>query len=126
MAIAAQEQVSPDFPSTKRGSRQPGAAWSNSAQLWRSLPIVRLVAEIWTHPRVSKIEILTSGEGIQVHVVLSGDLREAAPTIFGAEREYLNATKLHPFDLHVTEQDKVPTHVLEGYALAGFETVLER
>lgn len=121
MAIAAQEQVSPEFPAPKRGARQPGAAWSNPAQLWRSLPMVRLLAEIWSVSEVGSVGVHVDEEGVHLRVLIASDVREARAKIYDAERDYLNATRSHGFDMHVTPAAKAGRDMPEP-----FETVLTR
>jgi hypothetical protein len=125
MAIAAQEQVSPEIPAPKRGSRQPGAAWSSSAQLWRSLPMLRLLAAISAIPQVHRVGVAVDGAGVYVRVLMSSDDREAEKLIFDAERDYLNGTTLHSFDLMVSDPHRVPETIRDGL-LHGFSVVLER
>jgi len=109
-----------------RAARLPGAAWTSPSQFIRAVPFLSLLARISAVPQVSKIEILVDGAGLQVHVLMSNDNREARSAIFSAERDYLNSTRLHSFDLRVSEVRGIPDHILDGYRLAGFETVLER
>ena len=104
-----------------RPIRRPAAAWSTPSQLRKALPIVRLLAEIWAIPQVTKLGVWADGAGIHVWVVMPDDDREVEARISAAERTYLNATALHPFEL-----DVVPlAHVRED-VLPPFETVLER
>ncbi len=88
--------------------------------------MLRLLATISSIPEVSKVEVLVDGAGTYVHVVMSADVREAKYAIYDAERNYLNATDLHNSDLRVTPISGVPSHILEGYRLAGYEMVFER
>ena len=57
---------------------------------------------------------------------MSKEIDKAEYRIYDAEREYLNATDLHPFDLHVSRASKAPVGILAGYALAGYEMIFER
>jgi hypothetical protein len=123
--VTEHEAVSKSQKSS-HASRQPGAVWTTETQLWRSVPMVRMLAEIWSNSKVSKIEVLANGAGIQVHVVMSEEDRQEEYRIYDAERAYLNSTKLHSFDLHVSDAKRVRPSILEEYALAGFQTILER
>jgi hypothetical protein len=104
-----------------RPARQPGAAWTNQTQVWRSLPMVRLLAEIWTIPEVKKVGVHVDGVGIHLWVIMPEDNTHAESRITAAERTYLNATALHPFEL-----DVVPLASVSEEALPSFDTVLER
>ena len=121
MAIAAQEQVTPDAPQPTRSSRQPAAAWSTPAQLRKSLPIVRFIAEVWAIPQVGKVGVLANEGGIQVRVLMKENDRDARSKIFDAERLYLNATSPHDFDLRVSSIAKAGSTLPQS-----FEAVLER
>jgi hypothetical protein len=109
-----------------RSAGKPSSPWSLPSQFHRSLPLLRLITTIAAISEVIKIEILVDGAGTNVHVVLRSDLREGAHAIFHAERDYLNATMLHSFDLNITPIGRVPAGILEEYALAGYEVVFER
>jgi hypothetical protein len=115
-------------PSIKpaRATRKPAAPWSQPSQFRRSLPMLRLLTAISSIPEVAKIEMLVDGAGTYLHVLMREEVREAEHRIYHAERDYLNATELHSFDLHVTPMSRVPSHILEAYRLAGYETVLDR
>ena len=121
MAIAAQEQITPDAPQPARSSRQPAAAWSMPSQLRKSLPIVRLIAEIWAIPQVGKVGVVADGDGIQVRVLMAENDRAARAKVYDAERSYLITTSPHDFNLRVSPIAKA------GRTLPPpFETVLER
>ena len=122
---AIEQEATVASEKSTRSARQPAAAWSTPAQLRKSWPIVRLLAEIWAIPQVNKIGLRVDGTGIYVRVLVPEDTREVSYRIYGAERDYLNATSLHNFDLMVTPTNRVPAGILENI-LAGFETVLER
>jgi hypothetical protein len=125
MAVVAQGQITPEAPKSRRATRQPAAAWTTPSQLRKSLPIVRLLAEIWAVPQVDKIGVQVDGTGIYVRVLMNDNDREAESGIYAAERNYLNSTSLHGFDLRVIPGSRVPERIREGL-LEGFQTVLER
>jgi len=85
----------------KRTVRKPGNPWSQPHQARRSLPILRLLTSISSIPEVARIEMLVDGSGTYLHVVMGGEIREAEYRIYHAERDYLNATELHHFNLDV-------------------------
>ena len=116
--------VSANMP--KRTARKPGNPWSQPHQARRSLPMLRLLTSISSIPEVARIEMLVDGSGTYLHVVMSKELREAEYRIYHAERDYLNATELHHFNLDISVLSMVPSHMREGYGRAGFETVFER
>jgi hypothetical protein len=123
MAItqAAEHQAAVEARKPGRPTRLPAAAWSTESQLRKSWPIVRLLAEIWAIPQVSKIGVHANGTGIHIWVFLPDDDREAEARITLAERDYLQATSLHPFEL-----DVVPLARVREDILPPFDTVLER
>jgi hypothetical protein len=125
MAIAEQESVERQ-PEPRPTSRQLAFKWPTQSQIRRSAPILRLLAEIWAIPEVSKISLLIDATGAYVHVLLPDDDRVAESKIYSAERDFLNATPLHNFDLHVIPVSQVPQSILTEYELAGFETLFER
>jgi hypothetical protein len=127
MAVTQVVEQEAAAASTKsaRSTRQPAAAWSTDAQLRKSWPMVRLLAEIWSIPSVSTIGVTVNGAGTYVHVFMPDDDREAESQIYAAERNYLNSTSLHSFDLMVTQTNRIPEGIRAGL-LAGFDTVLER
>jgi hypothetical protein len=63
------------------------------------VPILRLLAEIWSIPQVSKIGILADESGVQLRVLLTEEDRPSRSRIYTAEREYLNTTAPHGFNL---------------------------
>lgn len=123
MAVVAQEQATLGAPEPRKSGRTrlPAAAWSTGSQLRKAWPIVRLLAEIWAIPQVSKIGVHANGAGIHIWVFLPDDDREVEARITLAERDYLQATSLHPFEL-----DVVPLARVREDILPPFETVLER
>jgi hypothetical protein len=121
MAVAAQELIAPDAPEPAKRARRRAATWPKPSQLKQSVPILRLLAEIWSIPRVSKVGLQVNGPGVQVWVVMPDDDRDAESKISAAERAYLNATMLHAFEL-----DVVPLSSVREMVLPPFETVLER
>jgi hypothetical protein len=123
MAVAAREQATHEAPEPRKPGRTrlPAAAWSTESQLRKSLPIVRLLAELWAISHVAKIGLLVDEAGIQVRVLMAEDDREARAKVFDAERSYLNATSPHGFNLRVSPASKAGTQLPPP-----FETVLER
>jgi hypothetical protein len=113
---APEPRVTPNTP-----ARKPGAPWSSAAQMRRSLPMLRLLADIWAIPQVGKVGLLSDDAGIQLRVLVRDDDRAARAKIYDAEREYLNATATHGFALRVTPMAKVGREMPPL-----FETVLER
>jgi hypothetical protein len=126
MAVTAQEQLSPGAPEPTRPARPRVPSWPKPSQFQSSIPVMRLLAEIWAIPQVCKVGLLIDGSGIYVHVLMPKDDRKASHQIYDAERRYLNATALHPFELRVTPISRLPTPRLAESILAGFETILER
>ena len=118
---AIEQEATVASEKSTRSARQPAAAWSTPAQLRKSWPIVRLLAEIWAIPEVKKVGMWADGAGIHVWVFLPDDDREAESRIILAERDYLQAMSLHPFEL-----DVVPLARVREDILPPFETVLER
>ena len=123
MAVTAQEQATHGAPEPRKPgrARPPTAAWSTESQLRKSWPIVKLLAEIWAVPQVSKIGVHANGAGIHIWVFLPDDDREAESRIILAERDYLQATSLHSFEL-----DIVPLARVREALFPPFEAVLER
>lgn len=121
MAVTAQEQITPEAPEPARAPRRQRVVWPKASQLRQSAPILRLLAEIWSIPQVSRIGLWVGEGAVQVWVFMPEDDREAESRISRAEREYLNATTLHSFEL-----DVVPTSEIREEILPPFETVLER
>ena len=118
---AIEQEATVASEKSTRSTRQPAAAWSTPSQLRKALPVVRLLAEIWAVPQVKKVDMWADGAGIHVWVFLPDDDREAESRIILAERDYLQATALHPFEL-----DVVPLARVRADILPPFETVLER
>jgi hypothetical protein len=121
MAVAAQEQVTPHLPEPARPSRQQRVTWPKPSQLRQSVPILRLLAEIWAIPQVKKVGLWIDGAGVQVWVIMPEDDRAAESQIILAERDYLQATPLHRFVLDVVPLSRVCEDILPP-----FETILER
>ena len=121
MAVAAQEQITPDAPQPSKPARRRAAAWPKPSQLKQSVPILRLLAEIWSIPQVNKIGMHVLGADVHLWVLMPDDDRDAESKISAAERAYLNATTLHAFEL-----DVVPLSSVREDILPPFETVLER
>jgi len=120
MVLAEQHEA--DVPSAPDEPVSPRTiGWPSPAELRQSAPILRLLAETWAIPRVSKIGITLDQVEVQVWVFLPEDDREAESKILAAERAYLNSTPLHQFTL-----DVVPLAGLAEGILPPFETVLER
>jgi hypothetical protein len=120
MAVTAQEQIAPEAPEPAKPARRRAVAWPKPSQLQQSVPVIRLLAEIWSIPQVSKIGILNDDEGVQVRVLV-GDDRESRAKVFEAERTYLNTTPPHPFRLRVTSVAKTGDQMP-----VPFDLVLER
>ena len=121
MAVAAQEQITPEAPRSSKPARRRAAVWPKPSQIKQSVPILRLLAEIWSTPDVLKVGVMADEEGIHLRVLLAGEDRAARSRIYAAERAYLNATPPHGFDLHVSSALKA------GHELPfPFEAVLER
>ena len=99
----------------------PGAAWTSGSQARKSWPIVKLLADIWSVPEVSKIGVIANGAGIHVWVFLPNDDEQAESRIFLAERSYLQETSLHTFEL-----DIVPLSRVHPGTLPTCDVVLER
>ena len=123
--VLTEQQVTRDVSETSvapsKSMRKPGAAWPSAAQLRRSLPMMRLLAEIWSIPQVLKVGLESDGLGVHVWVMMQDDDLQAEATISAAERTYLNATSLHRFDL-----DVVPLSHVDESVLPSFETILAR
>ena len=109
----------------RRAVRQPGAAWTSPAQLWRSGPMMRLLAEIWAIPEVGKLGVRADGLGIYVHVLMPQEDRAAEYRIYDVEADYLDATAPHGFDLMVTQLSQVPESI-QDELIVGYEVLLER
>jgi hypothetical protein len=127
--VVVEQEATRDAPepstTPSKSARKPGAPWSSAAQFRRSLPLLRLLADIWAIPQVNKIGLLVDGSGTYVHVLMPEDDRATESRIYEAERRYLNETSLHNFDLMVTQLHRVPDSVRAG-VLSGMEIVLER
>lgn len=121
MAITAQEHITPESPGPSRSARPQRVSWPKPSQLRRSLPILRLLAEIWSIPHVKKIGILVDESGTQVRVLIAEEDRSARSRIYAAERDYLNATAPHHFSLWVSPISRAGSSMP-----LPFETVVER
>ena len=121
MAVTAQEQMTPETPEPGRAPRRQRVVWPKPSQLRQSAPILRLLAEIWAIPQVTKIGLEIGDGAVQVWVFMPEDDSEAESRISRAERAYLNSTTLHSFEV-----DVVPTSEIREEVLPPFETVLER
>ena len=121
MAVAAQEQLTPETPQPSQAARRQRVVWPKPSQLRQSVPILRLLAEIWSIPEVQKVGLRVEGPSVHVWVVMPEDDEYAESRISAAERAYLNATTLHSFELDVAPLsngwEEVPP---------PFETILER
>jgi hypothetical protein len=121
MAVAAQEQITPEAPRPSKPARRRAATWPKPSQLKQSVPILRLLAEIWSTDNVLKVGVMADEEGVHLRVLLADEDRAARSSVYAAEREYLNATPPHGFELHVSAASKA------GHALPfPFEAILER
>lgn len=117
MLTSEREASSP----AKRSRRRRATAWPTPAHFRQSIPIIRLLAEIWAVPQVSTVGLTSDGLEIHVWVIMPDEDREAETAIILAEREYLQATEPHNFVL-----DVVPLTRVRPSAIPPFETVLER
>lgn len=121
MAVAAQEQLSPERDRPTRPARQRAVVWPSASRLQQSAPIIRLLAQIWTIPQVSGVGMHRDDSGIQLWVLMPDESLEAEARIYDAEAEYLTSTPPHSFTLRVIPLSRVRTDVLPP-----FEIVLER
>jgi len=123
--VVVEQEATRDAPEPRmtatRPARKPGAPWSSAAQLRRSLPMLRLLADIWAIPQVGKVGLLSDDAGIQVRVLIRDNDRVARARVYNAERAYLNATEMHGFALRVTPMAKAGSEMPPP-----FETVLQR
>lgn len=125
MALVAAEQATPDAPRPAPTLKRTSSVWTRTSQLRQATPMLRLLTQIWAVPQVVKVGVHVDGSGTYVHVLLQDDDREAEYRIIEAEADYLNATPVHNFDLHVSPLARIPEGIRERL-LVGFETVLER
>ena len=121
MAVAAQEQMTPEAPEPARMPRRQRVVWPKPSQLRQSAPILRLLAEIWSIPQATKIGLSTDERDIHLWVVMPTEDIEAEERIYGAEIDFVQAAPDPNFDLDVLILDRMPTN-----GLPPFETVLER
>lgn len=121
MVVAGQAQVTPETPEQVPMPRRQRVVWPKPSQLRRSAPILRLLAEIWAVPQVTKVGLMLRESDVHIWVFMPEDDRAAESKISAAERAYLNATTLHGFEL-----DVVPTSVIREDVLPPYEVVLER
>ena len=121
MAIAAQEQRTPEAPEPAQAPRRQRVVWPKPSQLRQSAPILRLLAEIWAIPQVSKIGIFVDGPETFLRVVVPDTDRQIWSQIFRAEATYLNSTQSHHFELQVAPLSKAPVALPPP-----FETLIER
>lgn len=126
MAVTAQEHVDPQAQPQAARAARPVPVWTRPHQLRQAAPVLLLVARIWSIPEVTKLGLLVDGSGIHIHVFIADDDRDAEHRIFDAERDYLNTTPLHNFDLNVTPIARLPESMSVERLLVGFETILER
>jgi hypothetical protein len=121
MAIAAQEQTTPEAPQPARPARRRAVTWSKPSQLRQSAPILRLLAEIWSISQVSKIGLLVDRSDVHLWVVMPKEDLEAEGRVYDAEYDYLHTTANPSFDLDLLILERMP-----GGEMPPFETVLER
>ncbi len=120
MVLAEQHEASvPEASDEAVSPRTIG--WPSLAELRQSAPILRLLAEIWAIPQVSKIGLTLDEAEVQVWLFVPDDDREAEGRIWEAERAYLNATLLHDFRMQIIPRGKVQENLLPP-----FEIILER
>jgi hypothetical protein len=120
MAIIEQQAVQ-QTPEPKAAARQRAPVWTTASQLRRSMPMIRLISELWAIPLVKKVTLLVDEAGVHVRVLIVAEDSEARSKIYSAERAYLHCTLPHGFTLWVSPQTRVGAVVPPPY-----ETVLER
>jgi hypothetical protein len=128
MAITAQvsEQDRPlDEGAPSRAVRKPAGAWSQASQFQRSLPMLRLLTRIASIPEVVSIGVHVDAYGTCVRIVLPKKDKAVTARVYAAERDYLDSTSDHQFELHVSLLQFIPP-ARHDAVLAGFETILER
>src|SRR6186713_1568211 len=121
MAVAAQEQVTPESPGPTQAPRRQRVVWPKPSQLRQSAPILRLLAEIWSIPQVMKIGLSTDQRDVHLWVVMPTEDIEAEERVYDAEIDFAQAAPASHFDLDVLILDRMPTN-----GMPPFETVLER
>ena len=116
------EQHAATVPEATDERLSPSAiGWPSLAELRKSAPVLRLLAEIWANPWVYKVGVTVDGSDVQVWVFVPEDDREAELKVWDAERMYLNATPPHHFTIWIIPRAKVRDDLLPP-----FETILER
>ena len=121
MAVAAQEQMTPEAPEPARAPRRQRVVWPKPSQLRQSAPILRLLAEIWSIPQVIKIGLSTDQRDVHLWVVMPTEDIEAEERVYDAEIDFVQAAPTSNFDLDVLILDRMPAS-----SVPPFETVLER
>jgi hypothetical protein len=122
MVVAEQQATrDADVRQTRRAPRQRNAVWPKPSQLHGAAPILRLLAQIWSVPEVSKVGVEIDGPNVHVWVVMPIEDLEAEGRVYDAEIDYLIATRSVTFDLDVLLLDRMPASVIPS-----FETILER
>jgi len=120
VAATEQQTVQRD-PEPKRAPRQVAPLWPKSSQVRQSVPVLRLISEIWAIPEVVQIGLSTDEDGVHVRVIITKEDRAVRSRVYATERTYLGTTPPHAFKLWVSPRAKVG----KGLPLP-FETVLER
>jgi hypothetical protein len=120
MAVAEQQSIERE-PEPKQRSRQQAPNWPKPSQLRQSVPVLRLLTEIWSIPEVGKVGLLIDEAGVQVRVLIVAEDSKVRSKVYAAERAYLQKTPPHGFKLWVSPVSKVGTLVPPP-----FETIVER
>lgn len=100
------------------GQAQPvTGAWPPPEQLEAFAPVVRLLSAIGAVPGVNTIGVTIGELGVDLWVFMAQENVEAEAAISLAEREYLMATRVAGFELHVIPGDDVSNDVLPPYTV---------
>jgi len=89
MAATEQQTVQPE---PEQAARQQAPLWPKPSQVQRSLPVFRLLAEIWAIPEVDRIGLAIDEAGVHVRVLIATEDRTVRSRIYAAERAYLDTT----------------------------------
>ncbi len=106
-----------------RSGRQSVGELSALGQGWAReyAPLLALLVRIWQVPQVVRLGLTSGGGRLTVWAFLEKDDPDAEGAISDAEREYLMALPLHPFELRV-----VPLVDVAKGMLPPVEIFLER
>ena len=96
-------------------------SWSDPERMHEVAAVVRLLTEIWTIPQVMKIGLAARETGVDLWVFTREDDYESEGRISLAERDYLNASPPHRFQVHV-----VPGSDIDPKMLPRMAVLLER